>query len=365
MSLGKTSRFVTQLHNRYLLKLSGKDTTKFLQGLVTQDVELLAKQSPKPTLSYTGLLNKRGRLINEGFLAPLSESCEDWLLDVHPETGPELVQHLKLFRLRSRVDISIVSDSYSVWVAPGFQHIEQVIADLIPEKPIVCSLDPRVGRLGLRFYTPFSKSHNLEENEERYHLWRMIYGIPEGGRDYSFLHSLLFEANLDYLNGISFSKGCYLGQETAARVKYTGVVRKRIVPVVFSKTENQAIQIAEAMNRFYESPPCSDGDVTCPILQAKVDNSFVGIDNSNAVVHSQLFAPSNPKAVGKVTSCSSYPIGLARVELASAFPNVSSAIGIPLKLEQSEMYAVALKPFWWPREDIEQSPKATQSEQGA
>jgi folate-binding Fe-S cluster repair protein YgfZ len=87
MSLGKTSRFVTQLHNRYLLKLSGKDTTKFLQGLVTQDVELLAKESPKPTLSYTGLLNKRGRLINEGFLAPLSESCEDWLLDVHPETG--------------------------------------------------------------------------------------------------------------------------------------------------------------------------------------------------------------------------------------------------------------------------------------
>jgi hypothetical protein len=58
------------------------------QGLVTQDVELLAKESPKPTLSYTGLLNKRGRLINEGFLAPLSESCEDWLLDVHPETGP-------------------------------------------------------------------------------------------------------------------------------------------------------------------------------------------------------------------------------------------------------------------------------------
>jgi len=252
-----------------------------------------------------------------------------------------------------------------VWVAPGFQHIEQIAADLIPEKPIVCSLDPRVGRLGLRFYTPFSKSHNLEENEEMYHLWRMIYGIPEGGRDYSFLHSLLFEANLDYLNGISFSKGCYLGQETAARVKYTGVVRKRIVPVVFSKTENQAIQIAEALNRFYESPPCGDGDVTCPILQAKMDNSFVGIDNSNAVVHSQLFAPSNPKAVGKVTSCSSYPIGLARVELASAFPSVSSAIGIPLKLEQSEMYAVALKPFWWPREDIEQSPKATQSEQGA
>lgn len=58
-----------------------------IQGLVTQNVELLTKQSLKPTLGYTGFLNKRGRLINQGFLAPLNESCEDWLVDVHPATG--------------------------------------------------------------------------------------------------------------------------------------------------------------------------------------------------------------------------------------------------------------------------------------
>jgi len=56
---------------------------------------------------------------------------------------------------------SLVTTNNTIRVAPGFQHIEQIAADLIPEKPIVCSLDPRVGRLGLRFYTPFSKVSNI------------------------------------------------------------------------------------------------------------------------------------------------------------------------------------------------------------
>ncbi|GJD11581.1 Putative transferase CAF17, mitochondrial [Galdieria sulphuraria] len=355
MSCWRSPRFLASLHDRYLLKLSGKDTTKFLQGLITQNVELLTKQSQKPTLGYTGFLNKRGRLINQGFLAPLSESCEDWLIDVHPSTGSELVKHLQLFRLRSKVEISNVSDSYSVWVAPGLERMDQIWSDFVPDKPTVYSLDPRVSRLGLRFYTSIHTKYQGQKeaqgSEELYHVWRMIYGIPEGGTDYSFLNSLPFEGNLDYLNGISFSKGCYLGQETTARVNYTGVVRKRIAPVLFAKEKDKGLEIAQAMNHFYECP----NDAICPIQTMELENGL-----STVPVNSQLFAQNDKatKAVGYITS-SVYNIGLARLDVASAFPNGSSVIGIPLNVEQSKMYAIPLKPFWWPREDMESSQKAT------
>ncbi|GJQ10054.1 hypothetical protein GpartN1_g1845.t1 [Galdieria partita] len=356
MSSWKSPSFVASLHNRYLLKLSGKDTTKFLQGLVTQNVELLTKQSRKPTLGYTGFLNKRGRLINQGFLAPLGDSCEDWLIDVHPSTGYELVKHFQLYRLRSRVEISNISDSYSVWVAPGLESIYQIWSDLVPDKPIVYSLDPRLARLGWRFYTSIHTKYQgeKEESEELYHIWRIIYGVPEGGTDYSFLSSLPFEGNLDYLNGISFSKGCYLGQETTARVNYTGVVRKRIAPVVFAKEKDKGLQIAQAMIHFYESP----NDATCPIqTNMELENGI-----STIPVNSQLFVQNDQatKAVGHLTS-SVYNIGLARLDLASVFPNATSPIGIPLNVEQSKLYAIPFKPFWWPKEEMSSLDKATHS----
>lgn len=66
---------------------------------------------------------------------------------------------------------------------------------------------------------------------EAYDLHRLKLGVPEGGQDLIPEKSLLLESGLDELNAISWTKGCYMGQELTARTKYRGLVRKRLFPV--------------------------------------------------------------------------------------------------------------------------------------
>ena len=72
-----------------------------------------------------------------------------------------------------------------------------------------------------------------EQTGTDYHLRRTLLGIPEGADDIQLGVSLPLESNLDYMSGVDFRKGCYLGQELTIRTYHKGVTRKRIVPVQF------------------------------------------------------------------------------------------------------------------------------------
>jgi len=77
-----------------------------------------------------------------------------------------------------------------------------------------------------------STNEDLEFGSAVYQLFRTIQGVPEGQSEFSPNSALPFEATVDYLNGVSFDKGCYLGQELTARTFHTGVTRKRLFPIV-------------------------------------------------------------------------------------------------------------------------------------
>jgi len=72
-----------------------------------------------------------------------------------------------------------------------------------------------------------------EVSEEIYSLWRLLHGIGEGTNNLP-KDTIPLEANLEFLNGVSFDKGCYLGQELTARAHHTGVIRKRLTPIIIS-----------------------------------------------------------------------------------------------------------------------------------
>jgi folate-binding protein YgfZ len=61
---------------------------------------------------------------------------------------------------------------------------------------------------------------------------RLALGLPDGSADLEAGKSLLLEAGFDELNGVSWSKGCYMGQELTARTKYRGLLKRRLFPVV-------------------------------------------------------------------------------------------------------------------------------------
>jgi folate-binding protein YgfZ len=71
----------------------------------------------------------------------------------------------------------------------------------------------------------------VNATETDWDLHRLGLGLPDGSRDMEAEKSVLLEAGFDELNGISWTKGCYMGQELTARTKYRGLVKRRLVPI--------------------------------------------------------------------------------------------------------------------------------------
>lgn len=208
--------------NRSVLRLAGRDLYTFLQGLLTNDV--LQIESGKHDYMYSAMLNPQGRFLYDMFLLSDRKGKEPAILmDVESQTVPELTRSLVKYRLRAAVDISDVSDEYAVKVLFG---------NSITQPSDLWQVDPRLPGLGLRSIVP-REGHPAGDPDsvQKYVDWRIEHGVAEGCIEIPSGNALPLEYNLDGLMGISFSKGCYVGQELTARTKYTGVVRKRLLPV--------------------------------------------------------------------------------------------------------------------------------------
>ena len=196
------------LQDRALLRLSGPDVRPFLQGLITQDVTGLAPHAPL----YAGLLSPQGKALFQLFLFA---DGEDVLLDVNAAQAEALAKRLTMFRLRRQVAIA-PEPGLKVWQQWG--------------EPSAHPADPRTPLAGSRF-----AATGLEPNAglADWHARRLALGLPdsdETGHD----ELLWLETNARELNGVSFTKGCYTGQENTARMHHRDRLRKRLLPVRLS-----------------------------------------------------------------------------------------------------------------------------------
>ncbi|KAF1492172.1 hypothetical protein FQV17_0009400, partial [Megadyptes antipodes antipodes] len=160
--------------------------------------------------------------------------CDSGVLDA-------IQKHLKLYKIRRKVNIAPCLD-LSLWaVVPG-ERAGDIARSLTKcaDQALILTPDPRTEVMGWRLIT--KKGANLSEiipgsrigNIQDYHRHRYKQGVPEGVKDLPPGVALPLESNLAYMNGISFTKGCYIGQELTARTHHVGVIRKRLLPVHFS-----------------------------------------------------------------------------------------------------------------------------------
>ncbi|XP_007906446.2 putative transferase CAF17 homolog, mitochondrial [Callorhinchus milii] len=228
------------LAHRALLGLGGRDTASFLQGLVTNDVELLLSGGTAAAL-YCHLLNVQGRSVFDSIMYRLHKNQDEEpavLLECDVAMLEALQKHLKVYKIRRKVDLA-PCPHLSLWsVLPSKQSKEAGGAlEVDPRKVVTCTPDPRTEAMGWRLVldklenpldiVPESQQGDIQD----YHRHRYKIGIPEGVKDIVPGVALPLESNLVYMNGISFSKGCYIGQELTARTQHTGVIRKRLMPI--------------------------------------------------------------------------------------------------------------------------------------
>nr|XP_008110448.2 PREDICTED: putative transferase CAF17, mitochondrial isoform X1 [Anolis carolinensis] len=237
------------LEHRALLRLRGPEAATFLQGLLTNDVTLLTQQGggdsqASPRALYAHALNVQGRCLYDVILYRIHRNSQEephLLLECDAAALDPLQKHLKLYKIRRKVDITSCLD-LCLWAVLPEGPSEEASQKLqqYDSKAVVATLDPRVDIMGWRLVAsrgadpleiiPGSQIGNVKD----YHMYRYRQGIPEGVRDLPSGVALPLESNVAYLNGISFTKGCYIGQELTARTHHMGVIRKRLLPIRFT-----------------------------------------------------------------------------------------------------------------------------------
>ena len=207
---------VALLADRGVVSLSGADAVDFLDNIATNDLSNV----PTGEARFAGLLTPQGKILFE-FFALRTE--DGWLLETRADRAGDLIKRLTLYKLRAKVTIADVSAEYGAAVAWG------------PVKPNVDGgwvyADPRHGDLGWRILAPRDGLSGEPVPEERYHERRIELGIAEGGHDYVLGDTFPHEANYDRQHGVSFTKGCFVGQEVVARMQNKSVIRKRVTLV--------------------------------------------------------------------------------------------------------------------------------------
>ena len=203
---------VAALPERAVIEVGGEDRIGFLQGLVSNDVEAAA---PGRAV-WTALLTPQGKWLADFFI--LAED-ERLLLDCERAQQPMLLQRLGRFRLRAKVALRAADELgvYAAW-------------DSAPVAPAaIVAADPRLPQAGWRVLSagPLPTTA-LPMDWDRH---RLALGLPDGSRDLESDKTVLLEAGFDELNGVSWTKGCYMGQELTARTRYRGLIKRRLVPV--------------------------------------------------------------------------------------------------------------------------------------
>src|SRR5918994_1844506 len=187
----------TTLLDRAVVRLSGEDVRGFVNGLVTQEVT-----GPLPV--WAGLLTPQGKCL---FDFIVWDDGDDLLLDCEVEAADDLIKRLAIYRLRRPIRIERDGELAVHWAIAGEQGVP----------------DPRLPALGRRWLAP------ADEPAKGWLEHRLRLGVCEGRAELGDL--LWLECNAAELNGVSFTKGCFVGQENTARMNWRQKVNRRLFVV--------------------------------------------------------------------------------------------------------------------------------------
>ncbi|TQN64913.1 putative transferase CAF17 [Colletotrichum shisoi] len=242
------------LSSRRLISVAGPDAAKFLQGVITRNIASKEARE-RQTGFYAAFLNATGRVLHDVFVYPdiaglggaaaaeSEQAGTRFLIEVDANEAERLAKHIKRYKLRAKLNMRLLAaDEATVWHAwdDGGKPITTDAALLS-----TVTKDPRTPGLGYRLLQGRDTRPPLdldETTEDSYTIRRYMQGVAEGQDEIIREHALPQETNMDYMDGIDYHKGCYVGQELTIRTKHRGVVRKRILPCMVYEVDRAVPQ---------------------------------------------------------------------------------------------------------------------------
>lgn len=271
--------------------MTGPDCYSYLQGLISNDLRHLYEPNRLPPSKHatispnvlsTFMLNPQGRAIcdmiiyrtpstrDECKFYPPGKATEpdELLIECESTLASGLANTLYAYRVRRNISLTMENNLtlWSLYPQINAESGELVAADhqtelaklkapnevqeMVSDK-IVMVNDPRLRSMGMRLIAhsddPTEVINKVRSNvpvditpvsHTNYTLHRYTLGLSEGAIDHPESNCICLECNADYTNSVSFTKGCYLGQELTARIHNVGVVRKRIMPIIIKSIDN-------------------------------------------------------------------------------------------------------------------------------
>ena len=302
-----TNIALTKLDTRSLIRVNGEEAAPFLQGMITNDINHMLRGKSS---MFAMFLNTTGRVLYDAIVYRKVTNLNEFLLECDASIAKNLANHLKVFRVRKKIDIDVVQDEYKLWTLYDDEGAEVAYSEPTLDGIHVFK-DPRLKNMGLRvisrenvdvadivkLFPDFAVA--VEPNTDHYIDFRYKLGVGEGVVNIPPGKSFPLECNCDYMHGVSFHKGCYIGQELTARTHHTGVVRKRLMPLALTSQVQKDIGEVEIM---------SETDKNCGKL----------------------------RGVGE-----KYGLGLIRIE---------PALQAKYLLVNKDVRCMTMKPDWWPKE---------------
>ena len=264
------------LNNRTVLRVSGLDYLNFLNNILTSDMTQLKAKEVMPS----ALLTPQGRILFDLLvsLGPL-EKLNDLgcvLIECEVTQAQDLFKKINMYNLRKEVFIE--KTNYKVFVTNNPEDCQRSLVD---KRFFETSIGRIYSTLKVQDIDLGLPSIN-EENPNWYNSLRYINCIPEGPKEIISNVSLPLEINLDLLGGISFEKGCFIGQEVNARIKWRGLVKKKYVPIIVKNESLQSIKLKEyGYNGIYLNKD-KIGQVIS-LMYNKINNEHVGIAIINLI----------------------------------------------------------------------------------
>lgn len=214
------------LPKRGVIRVSGADAKKLLQGVITGDMERLDAER---SAIHSGLLTPQGKILFDFFVVRHRDA---FLIETDKASVPDLVKRLLMYKLRADVGIADVCEDYTVAVVCG-----EGVHEAIRQIDCIAFNDPRLPDMGARLLMSLANDGVLlklgctPKSEAEYRTMRIALGVPEAGKDFELGGTFPHEALFDQLGGVSFTKGCFVGQEVVSRMEHRGSARKRVVPL--------------------------------------------------------------------------------------------------------------------------------------